>query len=1180
MIKPRLSHAEFSDLLRSRVLVFDGAMGTQLQDRNLTADDFGGEAFLGCNENLVLTRPEVIGDVHRAYYAAGADVVETNSFGGTPLVLDEYGLGDQAFAINEAAARIARQISETFTDRPRYVAGSMGPTTRTLAVTGGISFDEMVAHYAVQAEGLIAGGADFLLLETSIDTLNVKAGLVGIDRAEQKLGIHLPVMLSCTIEPTGTMLAGQSAESFHVSVEHAARRRGGLISVGINCATGPDPMADHVRALAELSPHPISCMPNAGLPDDEGQYGETAKSLAEKLGRFCEKGFLNIVGGCCGTTPAHVAAIAEMAAAHKPREPRRDRRPMVSGIDFLDVEETRPIIVGERTNVIGSRAFKRLIVEGKIEEAAEIGRKQVRGGAHVIDVCLANPDRDETIDIVAFLDQLTKKVKAPLMIDSTDKLVLEEALKRSQGKAIINSINLEDGLERFEQIVPLLNRYGAAIVVGCIDEDPIQGMAVTVERKLAIAARSHQLLTEQFGIDEGDIIFDPLVFPCGTGDTQYIGSARATIDGVAAIKQRFPGCRTILGISNVSFGLPESGREALNTVFLHRCFEAGLDMAIVNAEKLERITHLPPEEVALCESLLNSNAANYDAAMQAFTAHFKAKAQTPRAAGRDMSKPVEERLAAAVVEGSKEGLIEDLEELRHRETPLDIINGPLMVGMSEVGRLFGANQLIVAEVLQSAEVMKAAVAHLEPFMETKADAVKARMLLATVKGDVHDIGKNLVDIILSNNGFEVINLGIKVPPKVLIDAVREHAPDFIGLSGLLVKSAQEMVATADELKSAGIDIPIFVGGAALTERFTYGKIANAYDGDGRDALVFYARDAMSGLDMANGYFDTTRRPELVSMVHEKKATVVRNNLAAAEAAAVAAATPASATTSVAPVVIDHSAPPPRPADTKLHVRDDVPVEDIWPFINPMMLYTRHLGLKGRLEDLIAQGDPKAIELRATVKALEDDLLAKNDLKARCVWRFFRAARQDNTDTVLFYDGADVVGKTTFPRQRRGEARCLADLVPTVSSGIKDHVAFFVTSCQGRHRSIREMADALKNDGAYVRMHALQAIAIETAEAMAEWIHKVMRTSWGFPDAPETTHRDLFSARYRGRRYSFGYPACPDLEEQALVWSLLQPDKHIGVELTDGFMMEPEASVSAMVFHHPEAVYFDARPAED
>ena len=1173
--KPRLTASDLRDLLATRIVVFDGAMGTQLQNRKLVADDFGGEALAGCNEHLVLTRPDVIADVHRAYFKAGSDFVETDSFGSTPLVLDEYGLGAKALELNEAAARIARAVSLEFTDKPRFVAGSMGPTTRALSVTGGLSFDALVQHYAVQAEGLLRGGADVLLLETSLDTMNVKAGLIGIEQAEQKLGLVIPVMISCTIESTGTMLAGQGAESFHVSVEHASRRKGGLMTVGINCATGPDPMADHIRALAELSPFGISCMPNAGLPDEDGKYGETPESLARKLGRFCDNHFLNVVGGCCGTTPAHIEAITSMANAHKPRAPKERLRPMVSGVDFLDLEDVTPIIVGERTNVIGSRAFKRLVVEGKWEEAAEIGRKQVRNGAHIVDVCLANPDRDEKTDIIAFLEQLTKKVKAPLMIDSTDAEVLEEALKRCQGKAVVNSINLEDGRERFDDVVPLLHRYGAAVVVGCIDEDPVQGMAVTRARKLAVAERSHALLTGEYGVSEDDIIFDPLVFPCGTGDQQYIGSAAETIEGVRMIKQRFPRCRTILGISNVSFGLPEAGREALNTVFLHKNFEAGLDMAIVNAEKLERITHIDATTIGVCERLLLANAGAYDAALIAFTEHFRG-VDVKKSAGRDLSLPVDERLQKNVIEGSKEGLVDDLEEVRKTTLPLDIINGPLMKGMSEVGRLFGNNQLIVAEVLQSAEVMKAAVSHLEKFMSKTEGAAKAKMLLATVKGDVHDIGKNLVDIILSNNGFEVVNLGIKVAPAALIAAVKQHAPDFktrqrlehqlcIGLSGLLVKSAQEMVATAEELKAADIDLPIFVGGAALTERFTYGRIKKAYEGEGRAAVVLYARDAMTGLDLANRLFDDSKRPELMLHLEKKRA----------DATAVVVPSTSNPPLPGAPteLVMGWTHEIHQPPDTRLHVLDDVPVETLWPYINPMMLYARHLGLKGRVDDLVAKGDKKAIELKRLVKGVEDEVLAKNQLRARCLWRFFRAARPDGEDAIAFFDGDVEAARIAFPRQAAGERRCIADLVPALSSGKRDHVALFVTSCQGRTAPMRALADQLKEEGSYVKMHALQALAIETAEALAEWVHESLRKSWGIGDAASTTKQDLFQAHYRGRRYSFGYPACPRLEDQATLWQLLGPHKHIGVELTEGFMMEPEASVSALVFQHPQAAYF-------
>ena len=1163
MPSPRLTADDLRDLLRSRVVVFDGAMGTQLQARHLVAADFGGEALVGCNEQLNLSRPDVVRDIHRAYFEAGADFVETNSFGGTPLVLGEYGLAERALEINRAAARLAREAAAAFTDRPRFVAGSLGPTTRSLSVTGGIRFEELAAHYAVQAEGLVDGGADLLLVETAIDTLNVKAALVGIERAFDKLGVALPLMLSCTVEQTGTMLAGQTAEAFHVSVAHAQHlgrhRGGGLVAVGLNCATGPEPMADHVRALAALSPFGVTCMPNAGLPDEDGKYGETPESLARKLGRFLEHGFLNIVGGCCGTTPAHVRAIAELARSFSPRAPSSTRRALVSGVDLVDLDEVRPVIVGERTNVIGSRAFKRLIAEGRYDEAAEIGRKQVRGGAHVVDVCLADPDRDEKTDAAQFIEQLVKKVKAPLMIDTTDPAVVEDALIRCQGKAIVNSINLESGTERFEKTVPMLLRYGAAVVVGCIDEDPVQGMAITRERKLAIAERSHALLTGM-GLAEEDLIFDALVFPVGTGDKQYVGAARATLEGVSAIKARFPRCRTLLGVSNVSFGLPDAGREALNTVFLHRCFEAGLDMAIVNAEKLERVTHLPPEEVALCERLLLATGADHEPALQAFSAHFKTKRSGPAPArSARAALPLHERIARAVIEGSREGLAEDLDLALAALSALDVINGPLMAGMAEVGRLFSQNQLIVAEVLQSAEVMKAAVAHLEPHLKGAGSAARATMLLATVRGDVHDIGKNLVDIILSNNGYRVIDLGIKVPPATILRAVHEHQPDFIGLSGLLVKSATEMVATADELRAGGVDIPIFVGGAALTERFTYGRIAPQYAGS-----VLYARDAMSGLELANRWFDESKRPPLLADLAERRAQAEQMQQRVASAGAVASG--------VAPVSISHETAPPRPPDTALHVLDELPLEEIWSFINPKMLYTRHLGLKGDVHQLDEQGDERARELKRLVRAIEDEVLARHLLRARAVSRFLPAVSEGDELVLLQADGSDAA-RFRFGRQASGERRCLADLAPPRASGKRDFVGLFVSTCQGTERPVRALVEDLKLRGELLRSHALGALALETAEAAAEWLHARLRSAWGIGDPPGLGRSDVFQAHYRGRRYSFGYAACPNLEDQAKLFALLEPEKCIGVALTSGFMMDPEASVSALVFHHPQAAYF-------
>ncbi|RPH84215.1 MAG: methionine synthase, partial [Candidatus Rokuibacteriota bacterium] len=889
--------------LGERILVLDGAMGTMLQAADLTAADFGGPALEGCNEHLNLTRPDVVRGVHRAYLEAGADCISTNTFGCAPYVLGEYGLADRAFEICRVAARLARE-----TVGEALVIGAMGPSTRTITVTRNVTFDEVRAGYRVQAAGLIAGGADALLLETCQDTLNVKAAALGVREAMQEADVDLPLMISATIEPTGTMLAGQGVDALAVSLEHLEP-----FSLGLNCSTGPEFMTDHLRSLSALTTAFTSVYPNAGLPDERGQYGETPASLAYKLRRFLDEGWVNVVGGCCGTTPAHIAAIAAMARGRRPRLPPVAKVPAVSGVEALvPADDNRPLFVGERTNVIGSRKFKELIVAERFDDAAEVGRAQVKAGAQVLDVCLANPDRDESIDMDRFMAELTRRVKVPLMIDSTDAAVIELALRHCQGKAIVNSINLEDGEERFEKVCPLLRRYGGAVVVGCIDENKQQGMAVTRERKLAIAERSYRLLTEQYGVPARDLIFDPLVFPVGTGDVNYIGSAQATIDGVRAIKERFPECKTILGISNVSFGLPPAGREVLNGVFLYHCVKAGLDYAIINTERLERYPSIAEEERRLAEDLIYWRGAD---PVAAFAAHFRDRT---KAAVVTSTLPLDERLARYIVEGSRDGLTADLDEKLREAAPLAIINGPLMRGMDEVGRLFNDNQLIVAEVLQSAEAMKAAVAHLEPFMEKADSATRATIVLATVKGDVHDIGKNLVDIILTNNGYRVINLGIKIPPEELIAAYRTHKPDAFGLSGLLVKSAQQMVVTAQDLREAGVDIPLFVGGAALTRKFTATRIAAEYGG-----VTLYAKDAMDGLDLANQLFSAVTRDALIERVRTEQGALAE---AVGETAPVRAPAPATRPARVPRVEVM------TPPDLERHIVRDVPLAHVYPYL--------------------------------------------------------------------------------------------------------------------------------------------------------------------------------------------------------------------------------------------------------
>ncbi|WP_091189207.1 methionine synthase [Paenibacillus catalpae] len=1147
MLKPTIQ-----ELMQQRILILDGAMGTMIQQADLTADDFGGEELDGCNEMLVLTRPDVISTIHEKYLEAGADILETNTFGATSVVLAEYDIPEKAREINLAAAKLARDAADKFStpERPRYVAGALGPTTKTLSVTGGVTFEELVDSYYEQTLALIEGDVDAILLETSQDTLNVKAGSIGIRKAFETMNRELPIMISGTIEPMGTTLAGQSIESFYISLEHLKP-----ISIGLNCATGPEFMRDHIRSLSEIADTAVSCYPNAGLPDENGNYHESPESLARKMSAFAEQGWLNIAGGCCGTTPAHIKALAETMATFAPRTQYGTHPAAVSGIETVFIEDdNRPIMIGERTNISGSRKFKRLIKEGKFDEASEIARAQVKGGAHIIDINLQDTDIDEAYAVHEFLPQVVKKIKVPLMLDSTYDHIIELGLKYSQGKAIINSINLEDGESKFEKILPLIHQYGAAVVMILIDE---RGQAVSREAKMEVAERSYNLLVNKYGMNPEDIIFDPNMFPVGSGDPQYIGSAVETIEGIKMIKERFPKAKTILGLSNISFGLPDAGREVLNSVYLYHCTKAGLDYAIVNTEKLERYASIPEEERKLAEDLIyNTN----DDTLAAFVAAFREKKVVKKEKVSNLS--LEERLASYIVEGTKEGLIPDLDEALKKYTALEVINGPLMRGMEEVGRLFNNNELIVAEVLQSAEVMKASVAHLEQFMEKNESSVKGKIILATVKGDVHDIGKNLVEIILSNNGYKIINLGIKVPPEQLIEAQRKENADIIGLSGLLVKSAQQMVVTAQDLRNAGISAPIMVGGAALTRKFTKTRIGPEYDG-----LTLYAKDAMDGLDLANKLMDNGHRSRM-----EEEMRIYKES--GGEATEEKKAQPQLTRIERSKISVD--APVYIPPDTDRHILRDVPIPHIIPYVNMQMLLGHHLGLKGNVDNLLQEGNEKAVQLKETVDGILQEGTTDGILTANGMYRFFPA--QSSGNDIIIYDPQDhskEIKRFTFPRQQVEPFLCLADYLKPVESGVMDYVGFLVVTAG---HGVRELATEWKDKGDYLRSHALQSVALEVAEAMAERVHHMMRDVWGFPDPASMTMKQRFGARYQGIRVSFGYPACPNLEDQGPLFELMKPED-IGVELTEGFMMEPEASVSAMVFAHPEAQYFNVEKVE-
>jgi 5-methyltetrahydrofolate--homocysteine methyltransferase len=1170
-----LRRQELYDALATRILIMDGAMGTMLQAYHPTLADFGGPSLENCSENLSRTHPEWILEIHRAYLEAGADIIETNSFQGSPIVLAEFKLEDQTHELNVLAAKLARQAADEYSaTKPRFVAGSLGPTTKSITLRGDVTFQQLRDSYYAQAKGLTEGGVDILLIETGFDTRNVKAGMLAVQRLEQELGTPIPLMISGTVERWGAMLAGQAVDAFYASVSHAD-----LLSIGLNCATGPDLMTDHIRTLAQMASTRVSCYPNAGLPNEEDKYLETPESLARQLEKFVEHGWLNIVGGCCGTTQAHIRAIAQMAEGRAPRAVNPpSHRAYFSGIELVEAEEsTRPLIVGERTNVIGSRLFKALIAEEKWEEASEIARWQVKNGAHIVDVCLQSSDREELKDIDPFYGKLMPKIKAPVMIDTTDPKAVELALAWCQGKSIINSINLEDGEEKFERICPIAKSYGAALIVGTIDEDKKQAQAFTRERKLQVAERSVKLLTEKYGIPPENVIIDPLVFPCATGDENYIGGAVETIEAIRLIGESVPFVKTILGVSNISFGLPAQAREVVNSVFLYYATKAGLDLAIVNAEKLERFPSIPVEERRLAENLLFNTPPSEaeDASLRTAPEdwrrqtreqkmainqfHIAAISDHFRKAGKKEKKkaaelPLDERLANYIIEGTKDGLIADLNlKLQEGAGALQIINGPLMAGMTEVGRLFNNNELIVAEVLQSAEAMKTAVNHLEQFMEKTETSTRGKIVLATVKGDVHDIGKNLVEIILANNGYQVINLGIKVPPEDLIHAWREHQPDAIGLSGLLVKSAHQMVTTASDFKDNGVSIPLLVGGAALSEKFTTTRIGPAYG-----SATFYAKDAMTGLRIMNELMDPAKREVAISTHVFTTAPV-----AAVEPA------PAINTATTRSPKVNTGIPTPAAPYLDRRVRNVPNLHEVWSYINPFMLYGRHLGFKGNFEKLLGERDPKALELFHDMEKVEQE--AAKFMKIRAVWQFFEAERDGNTIHLFAPGASSPLHSFRFGRQPKSDGLCLSDYILDAEEGVRDHLALFVVTAG---ECVREHSEEAKRRGEFFLAHALQALAIETAEGCAEWLHRRIREDWGFPDPPTMTMQERFTSRYRGKRYSFGYPACPNLDDQQGLWKLLKPEE-IGVRLTEGMMMDPEASVSALVFHHPDCAYFTA-----
>lgn len=1152
--------------LKNRILLLDGAMGTMIQKQNLTADDFGGEKYEGCNDYLVLTKPEIIKNIHKEYLKSGSDIIETNSFGALDIVLKDYDLEDRAFEMCKRAAELVNEtILEYRSENPDdtrhlYVAGALGPSNKSISVTGGVTFDELVHTYYTAVSGLLAGGVDLILFETIQDTRNLKAAYLGLKKAMEE-NYTVPLMLSFTIESTGTTLAGQTADAFYYAVNHMHP-----FSVGLNCATGPEFMTQFLKTLNDISNTYISVYPNAGLPNEDGEYEETPVTLANKLEPFFKNKYLNIVGGCCGTTPDYIKEIKEKTVDYEPRNIDKDKNfNNLSGLISLETPKDRPIYVGERTNVIGSRIFKNLIAQEKFDEATEVARLQIKGDADVIDVCLANPDRDEVADMKAFLEKVSKFAKVPIMLDSTDINVVEKGLTYLQGKGIINSINLEDGEEKFKKMAEVIKEFGAAVVVGLIDEE---GMAVSLEKKIKVARRSYELLTKKYGIDERDIIFDTLVFPVATGDQKYIGSASATIEAIREIKKEMPNVKTILGVSNISFGLPIAGREVLNTYYMNKAYEAGLDFAIVNTEKIIPMDEISDEEKELSENILFHTD---DENVSKFANFYRDKKATKKKV--DVSNlTVEEKVANLVVEGSKKDLTILLDELLKKYTPIEIINGPLMTGMDEVGRLFNKNDLIVAEVLQSAEVMKASVAHLEQFMEKDESSVKGKIIMATVKGDVHDIGKNLVGIIIGNNGYEVIDLGINTPAEKIRDAVVKEKANFLGLSGLLVKSAAEMVNTVAVLREAGISIPIFVGGAALTEKFTVNKIEPAYENN----IVIYSKDAMTALSDLNKMIDEKKFEEFREYLQKRRDLLLIKDEKELQKLKVKQTVSdikdKDGTFDYSKIEIPkyNFEKIYKPETLNKQIITNIKAKDVFPFINLQMLIGKHLGLKWIVGKMLEKQDSRTVKIYNEIKEIIEHGDEYFDITA--IYKYFPVRRKYGKEKnefsleILSDDLTEVIETFNFPRQKYGQYLSLNDYVNP--DGI-DYVGFFVVTAGEKSRIV---SNELKAKGEFYKGHLVNSIGLELAEATSEYIHQIMRKDVGIIDKKLQTE-DILKANYQGNRYSFGYPACPDLSDQKKLFKLLKPEIY-GIKLTDEFMMYPEASVSAIVFSQPFCKYFN------
>ncbi|HET7102827.1 MAG TPA: methionine synthase [Terracidiphilus sp.] len=1165
--------SDFLSELKRRVLVYDGAMGTSIQKHNLSAEDFWGKE--GCNELLVLSRPDVIHAVHASFLDVGCDVIETNSFGSSSIVLAEYDLGDRTRELNLAAARLARSVADGYStpEKPRFVAGSMGPTTK-LPSLGHIGYDAMYAAYREQAEALIEGGVDVLLIETCQDLLQAKIAIAACQEAmrdarEGKIpaaGRDVALQVQVTLEATGTMLLGSEIgaalavlETFQPDV------------IGLNCATGPAEMNDAVRFLCQNSTLPISVLPNAGLPHNEGGhavYKLTPAELAAYHRRFVAEYGVQVVGGCCGTTPDHLCAVVEslkgVTAAPRSAQPQSVAASAFSVVP-LEVDG-QPVIIAEEMNTTTRlEHFRNMVRSGDYEGILAMAKRLVAEGSQMLDLCCAIVGEDEVAYMNAVLEKIATRVPAPILVDSTEANVVEEALKRIPGKPIINSINLEDGEKRTRLVLPMARRYGAAVIALTIDEE---GMALTADRKVAIAHRIHDLAVNKYGLRPEDIIFDALTLPISTGQEEYRSAAIETLEGVRRIKQELPRCKTLLGVSNISFGLSAYARRVLNSVFLKEAVDRGLDAAIVNYSKIYPLYKIPEAEVDLARKLIFQDRGAGDP-LQTYMAHFTGRAkdavEEDQTELENLSK--EDKLKQLIIRGErtiglgehKQSLEQALESALADYSPLDLINTVLLDGMKTVGDLFGARKMQLPSVLDSAGVMKAAVAYLEPKMEKSEGGGKGVMVLATVKGDVHDIGKNLVDIILSNNGYRVVNLGIKQPSDSIISAAREVGADAIGLSGLLVKSTLEMKYVLQDLERQSYNLPVVCGGAALTRKYVEHDLREEYSGP-----VFYAEDAFAGLhvmtDLTSGdaAVREKRTEEGKTVKVMPKAPVVTPDLILVEL-----------TQDGRSPVVERVDQVPAPAYWGPRVFKEYKLDELFTYVNETALFKNQWQLK-----TAAQADYLRLveeKYRPILHDLEEEVKNQGWFLPKSIIGFFPCGSRG--DDLIIFDPENherELERITFPRQAQGRRLSIADFFEPLSAGRLDVIGFSIVTI-GSIASVQ--TKRLFDAGEFTRYLYLHGLSVESAEALAELAHKQAREFLGIAGDDSKLLTDLFHQKYRGSRYSFGYPACPNLEDQARIFRLLKPEENIGVRLTEGFHLEPEQSTNAIVVHHPQAKYF-------